>query len=162
MLPLRKTIKESVWILLTTVVLAAGAYMLRPDLISPDAGGGSEAGTAFPAGQFQAVDLETAVDHFNSGSAIFADARPAMAYQAGHIEGALHLDPYQFDAWADQVFSQIDPDTLIITYCDGERCTLAPALAEKLTWLGYNQVVYLKNGWSSWAAAQLPVDKGDP
>ena len=99
-----------------------------------------------------------AAEHFRQGTAVFADARPQNQFQAGHIQGALNLDPDQFDDWSVEVFSQIPAGATIITYCDGDRCTLSLELLEKLTWLGYEQVLHLKNGWTSWRERGLPVE----
>ena len=153
-------IKQAAWVLAVALVLAFAAYGLRPLLMLPDNGGPARQGDALPEDRVPVIDFDSAVAHFHKGTAIFADARSDMAYQQGHIEGALHLDPHQFDTWSEQVFSLIDPDAVIITYCDGEHCSLGFALAEKLTWLGYDHVRYLKDGWSRWAAAQLPTGKG--
>jgi rhodanese-related sulfurtransferase len=66
---------------------------------------------------------------YPSGEAIFADARPIVAYEAGHIKNALHLEP-----------------------------GAAEELAERLTWLGYEKVFYLVDGWGQWTRHGLPVD----
>jgi rhodanese-related sulfurtransferase len=155
-------LKEATWVTLTALVLAAGAYALRPSPMVPGSGGVPEEGTELTGDIVPVIDLASAVDYFTKGAAVFADARSDAAYSAGHIEGALNLDPHQFDVWSEQVFSQIEADAVIITYCDGERCTLGFELAEKLAWLGYENVRYLKDGWSRWTDAQLPVEKGGP
>ena len=160
MICLHRGAKEAVYILLTALALSVGAYALRPNSMAPPAGGPSEEGLAPTGDVAAAIDFAAAVEHFNNRTAIFADARPEEAYLDGHIEGALHLDPHQFDGWSERVFSQIDADSIIITYCDGERCPLGLELVEKLTWLGYDNVYYLKNGWSLWTAAQMPIGKG--
>ncbi len=160
MSPIRTTIKEAAWILLIALVLAAGAYTLRPVIketgLQESPGDASEGAVDSAT----AIDLDSAVGHFNAGTAIFADARSETAYRSGHIEGAMHLDPREFDQWSEQVISRIDADALIIAYCDGERCTLSMELAEKLTWLGYEHVKHLEDGWSRWVAAQMPIRSG--
>jgi rhodanese-related sulfurtransferase len=152
-------IKEAAWVILTAVVLTAGGYVLRPDAMVPAAQtlpgeNGVEHASGVPA-----MDVVTAAEHLKKGTAIFADARSAEAYDAGHIDGALHLDPHQFDQWSERVFSEIDPEALIVTYCDGERCALGLELAEKLNWLGFDNVYTLVDGWSAWATAKLPIAK---
>ena len=143
--------KEAVWVMVTALVLAAGAYALRPGLLQ-------KSGTGADAGNLEnLISLEAAADHFNQGTAVFADARSEKDFRAGHIQGALNLDPDLFDDWSIQVFSQIPAESVIITYCAGERCTLSIELAEKLTWLGYEKVFHLKNGWALWQEKGLPV-----
>ena len=52
----------------------------------------------------------------------------------------------------------VDPAKVIITYCDGEDCHLAPALAELLFFNGFNNVRYLRNGWTRWREGGFPVE----
>lgn len=162
MIGVHRVAKEAVYILLTALALSVGSYALRPNSMAPHAGGPQEEGLASTGDVAAAIDFAAAVAHFNNRTAIFADARPEAAYRNGHIEGALHLDPHQFDEWSERVFSQIDADSIIITYCDGEHCPLGLELIEKLAWLGYDNVHYLKNGWSLWVAAEMPIAKGQP
>ncbi len=146
--------KEAIWVMLTALVLAGGAYALRPGVLHKGAGAtGAEADI-----QDNMISIEAAAEHFRQGTAVFADARPEKHFLAGHIEGALNLDPDLFDAWSEAVFSQIPADAVIITYCDGARCTLSLDLSEKLTWLGYEKVFHLENGWGRWKESGLPND----
>lgn len=150
--------RQALWILLTASALAAASHALWPDRLQKGAGAtDTEAGLGE-----NLVTIEAASEHFRQGTAVFADARSDPYYQAGHIEGALNLDPDLFDIWSETVFSRISADSTIITYCDGERCTLSLELAEKLTWLGYENVFHLKNGWSRWSESGMPVGTGAP
>jgi len=119
--------------------------------------GGSTTGGSGEGDAIQVITLEDARRYFERGEALFADARPKAAYRSGHIQGAMSLDPNEFDLWSGDFFSTTPPDQIIITYCEGDRCTLSLELAEKLTWMGYEKVYYLKNGWGKWIDHQLPV-----
>mgnify|MGYP003527023793 CR=1 FL=1 len=88
----------------------------------------------------------------------FADARPIVAYEAGHIQNALHLEPGAVEEWAEKLIANYTPDQPIIAYCEGEQCRLSLELAERLTWLGYEKVYYLVDGWGQWKRHGLPVD----
>jgi rhodanese-related sulfurtransferase len=152
-------IREAAWVLILAVVLAGVGYLVRPAVRSalPDgavADGGSQDNSPVPV-----IGLEEARRDFEKGAALFADARPKSAYLSGHIPGAVNLDPDEFDAWSGDFFAKTSPDQRIITYCDGERCSLSLELAEKLTWMGYEKVFLLKNGWGKWKAHQLPVER---
>ena len=157
---IQRSIKEAAGVILVAMVLAAAAFAFRSHVMIPGDAGMSTAGAALPGDRVPAMTFADAVDHFNQGTAVFADARTEAAYRAGHIRGALHLDPQQFESWSEKVISQMDANAVIITYCDGERCTLGVELAEKFKWLGYEHVYYLKDGWSRWAAAQMPIETG--
>ena len=135
--------------------MAIGAYMLRPDAMPGPLDGPIDDGDL----SVKVIALETAIDYFKKGTALFADARPLDAFNAGHIKGALHLDPSEFDQWSEQLFSQASSEVTIIAYCEGVKCQLSRELAEKLTWLGYEKVYSLKDGWGLWKKHGLPTGK---
>lgn len=149
-----KIFKEAVVVTLIALSLAGVGYALRPGLMQPGAGGDAVENDS----AFTAISLEDALAHFEKNDALFADARPLSAYSNGHIKGAVHLDLNEFDTWAGDFFSRISPDQMIITYCEGAQCQLSLALAEKLTWLGYENVYYLNNGMGLWKENQLPLE----
>ena len=75
------------------------------------------------------IPLDEATALFLTNGAVFIDARPAESYRSGHIQGALNLPPDSFEQSLPAVREQIPPDSLIITYCDGETCTLSKEAA---------------------------------
>lgn len=159
-IPWGKTITEAVWVMLLALILAGAGLIFRPDLRSMLGGGQPASEGAFPGGaSFASISLDEARAYFKAGTALFADARPWKAYQAGHIPEAMSLDPTEFDAWAGNFFSQFPADTQIVTYCDGARCPLSTELAEKLRSLGYEKVLVFKDGWRVWNAAGLPTEQ---
>ena len=152
-------IREAIVILIVSVVLASASYVIRPVNMNPGSGGlTSDAGDG-EVEAIQVVTLEEARRHFEQGTALFADARGKDAFRAGRIQGAINLDPNEFDDWSGNFFSKIPPDQIIITYCEGDRCKLSLELAEKLTWMGYEKVYYLKNGWGKWKDLHLPMEQ---
>jgi rhodanese-related sulfurtransferase len=153
-----RTIKETAIILLIAIVLAAGSYLLRPGalpLIKRDAA--ATPGVADDA-LFKPITIEHAEALFQKGHTLFADARSLIAFEQHHIPGALHLDPHEMDQWSDEMMTRYPPDQIIITYCDGANCDLSKTLAEKLTWLGFEQVFYLSDGWAQWQKRGLPIE----
>ncbi len=158
MIQWKKSIREATWVLLITLVLACGAYALRPDRLPLYAVEETAASMGQEDALIKSISLEAAKAHFKSGSALFADARPYRAYQAGHIRGASHLDPNEFDEWSEQFLNRYPVDQVVITYCEGVQCQLSFNLAEKLSWLGYEKLYYLKDGWGQWKIHKLPAD----
>jgi rhodanese-related sulfurtransferase len=153
---LRRMMKETIWILLTATVLAAGAHVLRHDQshpITPPASTRPEADI-----HYQSIGIEEAERLFKQGKALFADARPSEAFAQGHIAGAVHLDPQEMDVWSEHVMAEYPQQQTIITYCQGTRCDLSRQLAEKLTWLGFEHVYYLIDGWGQWKKRGLPAE----
>ena len=105
----------------------------------------------------RAIPLDKAFEKYKRWETLFVDARSYEDYMAGHIKGALNLPDYQFDEWIDDFLSRTDTDIEIITYCDGEDCSLGHNVAEKLYQLGFERVFYLVNGLTEWQESALPV-----
>jgi rhodanese-related sulfurtransferase len=84
-----------------------------------------------------------------AGSALL-DVREVDEWDAGHIEGALHIPLGELPARLDEV---PDGDPLVIVCRSGQRSARAVA------WLGQNgvQALNLEGGMRSWAAAGLPM-----
>lgn len=158
---IRRTLYEVVLVVLITLALSTVAYVLHPQALplwpSEDRPSGSDDTNT----DYRAISMDRAVALFNQKQAEFADARPRHAFVEGHIKGAVHLDPYQFDEWSEALVAELPPDATIITYCDGIECPLSSELAERLTWLGYENVFYLKDGWGLWKQQGLPVAQGE-
>ena len=154
----RNIISEAVLVTLIAVALALAAYALRPDIL-PLKGNPNTVPAAQEQLQFyREISFEQAQILFESGKALFADARPLIAFESGHIQGAVHMDPHALDQWADQLIAGYPSDQPIVTYCEGPRCSLSRELAEKLTWLGFEEVYYLSDGWDMWQEHHMPVN----
>ena len=157
---LKPLIKEAALILVLAVAVALIVNTLRArglDLLAPEP---SAVSTGAALDQRE-ISLEDAVRRHADQSAIFADARSAEDYAAGHIQGALSLPDQEFDSWAEEFIAATEPDTVVITYCEGTQCLLSKSLAEKLIDLGYVNTHYLVDGWGRWKANRLPVGIGD-
>jgi len=152
---------QSIAILAMAAVLAFTVNHFRKDRL-PLVGDWSPKGElrALKTSEDAIVSIEEARALFLTGGAIFFDARSPEDYQAGHIQGALNLPAQNFDEFYPGLLPEITPDSLIITYCDGETCELSKDLAFALSAKGYSHVRVLVNGWSSWRDATLPVETG--
>jgi rhodanese-related sulfurtransferase len=105
------------------------------------------------------ISLADAILLFQSGQAVFVDARDAEEFALGHIEGALSLDPLSFGQHFPALREQVEGMT-VVTYCDGELCELSHELAEQLKSMGLQDVRVLKNGWTLWRDQGLPTATG--
>jgi rhodanese-related sulfurtransferase len=106
------------------------------------------------------LSLEQARELWNSGAAVFLDARAPDDYAAGHIPNALNLPALRFEEHFPQVSAQLTADLPLVVYCDGEECELSHRLKELLAQVGYTNVVLLHNGWTTWRQAGLPTQEG--
>ena len=108
------------------------------------------------------IDLAEARRRFEQENVLFVDARPADQYAAGHIRGALNLSWPRAETDFIHVADRLDAARLIITYCDGETCTLSHELAQFLADMGFGDVRVFVNGWTLWRQAGLPVERRSP
>jgi len=154
----KQSFKEAALILLIAVVLAAGAYVLRPLALPLMRGDAATSPSNEDDALFKPITIEKAEALFNQGQALFADARSRTTFEQGHISGALHLDPDAMEQWSNDLMARYPPEQIIITYCDGAECDLSKNLAEKLTWLGFEKVYYLTDGWTKWQKRGLAVE----
>lgn len=86
------------------------------------------------------------------------DVREKSAFDAGHIEGAIHLARGQLELRVDQVLP--DPSVRILVYCElGRISTLATATLRSM---GFLRAAALDGGFKGWVAAGHPVVRGQP
>jgi rhodanese-related sulfurtransferase len=111
------------------------------------------------------IDLATARVLFEAGAADFVDARPVDEYEAGHIEGAMHVTP-------EAIRSVPPPDGVqfltaerpVVVYCGGGDCHDSHLVAQRLQELfGLTRTHVFTGGFPAWQSAGLPVGTGpDP
>ena len=105
------------------------------------------------------ITLDQARQLFNTGEALFIDARTEAEYLNEHIPGAISLSIDELS----------DPEPLLlslnaanyITYCDGESCLLSTDLAYVMAGLGMEPVYVYHEGLEVWNANGLPVVRGE-
>lgn len=102
--------------------------------------------------------ITTAETHeaFMGKNAVIIDAREYAEFAKGHIQGAWNI-PYTDLLLHVERFDRLPPDTLLITYCDGEECLASMELANQLAAMGFTRVRYFFDGWNSWQNHQYPV-----
>lgn len=159
---LKQAAKEALILVGTAVAIAIAVYAVRPDRIGifPSAVN-QDAGQQPPAESesgYSEISLEDAVRLHRERGAVFADSRHAADFEAGHIQGAVNLYTADQETWLSEFLAATDPATVIVTYCDGADCHLAQALAELLFFNGFDNVRYLKNGWTRWRGGGFPVE----
>jgi len=108
-------------------------------------------------GHTLALGLDQAIVFYENNSALFIDARDVLKFHEGHIKGALNLPWHNVQEQFMAVAPLIDSDALLITYCDGNTCTLSHDLAFFLKEMGFN-VKVMSGGWEAWLNAKMPVE----
>ncbi len=149
-------------LLVWSVAVALSVNALRPDGI-PLVGDFSPAARfTAPTGERMDIALEEAEKLFFTRAAVFFDARPPQEYARGHIRGARSLPLQEVDLRFIEETADLDLETPVITYCDGETCSLSHELALFFRDAGFRHARVLVNGWTVWREANLPVETGFP
>jgi rhodanese-related sulfurtransferase len=104
--------------------------------------------------------LEKAKELWDSGTAIFLDAREPADYAAGHIGMAFNLPVLAFEKHFAEVAPMLTPESPVVVYCDGTECELSHRLAKNLQQVGYTNVHMLYNGWTVWKQSGFPTEQG--
>jgi rhodanese-related sulfurtransferase len=98
------------------------------------------------------------------GNVLFVDARRTSVYRGGHIAGARSIAVWEADA-DDKVKALFaegrDQSAPIVIYCSGGECEDSHMLAQKLYFVGFDNVLVYKDGFPDWEKRGLPVKKGD-
>jgi rhodanese-related sulfurtransferase len=149
---LRRVLRESA-VFVAIAALAGFAYtgFLSKGWFAPDAGGRKAASA--PA----TISLTEAQKLFETGAAMFIDARPAFDFGLGHIRGAVNVPLKDFTT-THEILNLIPREQPLVTYCDGEECNSSVMLASKLDSLGYRNVRVFFGGWKEWSSHKLPVE----
>jgi rhodanese-related sulfurtransferase len=157
--------RRAVWQVPALVILSAAVALavnaLRADRL-PLVGDFSVAARITTAtGERMDISLNEAEKLFFTYAAVFIDARSEEEYARGHIQGALSLPWHDVDLNFIAVTQDLDLETQIVTYCDGETCELSHDLALFLRDAGFLNTRVLVNGWTLWQQAGLPVESGN-
>lgn len=144
------------------VGVAVNHFSPRGISLLPAGRGGEEvpaAVLALPAG-VAGVGLSEARDVFESGSALFLDARPPEEYAESHLPGALNLPAGEFDEYFARVVERVEEAERVIIYCDGVECSDAVEVAERLVEFGFSDICVFEPGWRAWLDAGGPTAEG--
>lgn len=119
--------------------------------------------TANAKGDAVVVDLEIddvkiAKQIYDSGKAVFVDARSREDYEDGHIKGAVSLPVGQFDESINTFRGQYSTYSSIVTYCSGRTCEDSRRLADLLFDEGYTNVTVMIDGYPGWESEGYPIE----
>ena len=168
MIPLIKTLtkaaKESLWLLPAFIILAPIANQLNPEGI-PYIGNWDSSKGATTAGRLdmeltEEITLKDAIKIYETGLAVFADARSPLEYQEGHIKGAVSLPIYDHDDIIEEFIMSMPVDTPVVTYCSGPECDDSHNLAHRLRAAGFTRVTVFYEGEPAWKDAGMPMGPG--
>jgi rhodanese-related sulfurtransferase len=98
-----------------------------------------------------------------ANTAPFLDARRTNVYEQGHIAGAR-----PFSVWESDVDDKVkvffgegrDQSQPVVVYCSGGDCEDSHTLAQKLYFVGFDNVLVYKDGFPDWQKRSLPIHTG--
>jgi rhodanese-related sulfurtransferase len=157
--------KQAIWqmpvVILAAGILALSANAVRPDSLPLIGDWSIDARMTTVTGERLGISLQEAEKLFRDQAVVFLDARPADDYARDHIQDARSLPWQDVDRFFMEVTGDLESETPIITYCDGETCNLSHDLALFLKDAGFMNVRVLVNGWTVWHEGRLPVEPAD-
>ena len=110
-------------------------------------------------GEWEIEDVKIAKKIFDSGKAIFVDARSQLNFEDGHIKGAISLPVGQFDLMVEKFKQNYPLSQPIITYCSGRTCNDSHHLAQMLFENGFDKVSVFIDGYPGWETEGYPIEK---
>jgi rhodanese-related sulfurtransferase len=159
-----RAVREALWqasvIIVIAAVLGIGTNALRTGGITLVQDWSPAALMRDDQGNRTDISLENAEQLFHGGGAVILDARSRDEYSRGHIRGSRSLPLQDVDLYLEEAAGDVSPGTPIITYCDGEACSLSHDLAKVLEEFGFEDVRVLVNGWTLWLENGLPIERG--
>lgn len=157
---IRKALLQAVILSILAAFLGLGTNHFRTDGIPLIADWSPAARLKTATGDSRLIPPDEAAIFYTTREAVFIDARSPKAFESGHIPGALNIPWTEADQTIDKLLNDFpNPDTIIITYCEGKTCSQSGDLALMLLEIGYPNVKVLENGWYGWIAAGYPSER---
>lgn len=98
---------------------------------------------------------------YESGEALFIDARSESEYKQSHIPGSIYIGAGDPPSKIEENASKLKGKVLV-PYCHGAGCHLSDKVAHKLFEAGYKKVAIFFGGWPEWTQAAMPVEEYQP
>ncbi|MAM00023.1 MAG: ArsR family transcriptional regulator [Alteromonadaceae bacterium] len=115
-------------------------------------------GKLFPesdgAGELEAISRDALRGKLERGEVTVLDVRPQDEFHSGHLRGAINIPVEKLE----QMLDQLPKNREVVAYCRGPYCFLSREAVRILRSHGF-QVRRLEDGYPSWKAAGLPVDR---
>ncbi|GJQ21157.1 MAG: hypothetical protein HBSIN02_15120 [Bacteroidia bacterium] len=117
-----------------------------------------ESAVSRPGSPSTIIHVDEARELYESGRALFIDARHPFEFAMGHIPNAINIPLGEFEKRESQIDS-LPRDKVLVTYCDGVQCNSSIGLAARLREAGFQNVQIFFGGWNEWQARNLPITK---
>ena len=135
-----------------------------PQAAAPQAVAAAGAFPPHPDKAWVEISGDDAAALFAAKTAPFLDARRTSVYAQGHIAGSKPFSVWEADIDDKvQAFFQEgrDQSQPIVVYCSGGDCEDSHTLAQKLYFVGFDNVLVYKDGYPDWQKRNLPTALGE-
>jgi len=105
------------------------------------------------------ITLAEAKQRLDSGAAVFIDARHALLYRDGHIQGAISFPVQDYEKTRSLEKIANLKEAKVVVYCSGKDCPDSGTLAGYLAKEGFLDIEIFEGGWPEWSAAGYPSEK---
>ena len=137
-----------------------------PDVSPEQAPEGPSVGSEGPKHHYQKITFEELAKVFEypereKGRCVFVDARRQAAYDEGHIEGAIHCDPYHVQDCIECVLEHAHGAERVVVYCNGGNCEDSIFMCRELEAADVpRQAIFIyPGGWKEWQGKDMPTAK---
>ena len=103
--------------------------------------------------ELEPVAREVLLERVEQGLVTVIDVRPEEEYSAGHLPGAINVQPKELE----QRLKGLDSEQEIVAYCRGPHCVFSFKAVEQLRQKGF-KASRLEDGFPEWKSAGLPVE----
>lgn len=145
--------------LLLLAVAAASIYNAANDLGIPwGPSPGSRVGIprAFES-RLPQINAPQALTLWEAGDAVFVDSRDRKDYERDYIPGATNAPMRKWTEIWPGIESELPRDQLLVLYCYGAHCGLSTRQGKELLRQGYDELVVLDYGWTTWTEHGHPT-----
>ena len=94
--------------------------------------------------RFKTINHTQLNEMLESSQVFILDIRDKKSYEEGHIPGALHVNPSEFD----QQCNKLSPDEFVLVYC--YHGISSQSIAQNLVDKGFRNVFSLTGGYEVW------------
>lgn len=110
------------------------------------------------SGELEIKHVKIAKQIYDSGKAVFVDARSLDDFKNGHIKGSESLPLGKFDDLIEAFKKKYPTNTFIVTYCSKRTCDDSHTLEQLLFDHGYVNVSIFIDGYQGWKAEGYPIE----
>ena len=107
---------------------------------------------------FEIKNATAAKEIYDTGKAVFVDARSFEVFINGHIKNAVSIPANQVFEFIDHFKTKHPSNTPVVTYCSGRECNDSHKLAQYLMGVGYENVKVFIDGYHEWERKGYPVE----